>query len=111
MLVVAWRPLRAAACDELIGRIAGLRSADPPLDLGSHPVTAKLLHESSPIEDRAYKHREDLIDAALAAWTAALWRKHGDARCQVLGGDDALVDEYGARATIIAPARPMQRPS
>ena len=79
MPVATWRPLRAAACNELLGRIADLRSADPPLDLRSHPVTAKLLDEPSPIGDRAYKHREDLIDACLAAWTGALWRRHGTA--------------------------------
>jgi hypothetical protein len=30
-------------------------------------------------------------------------------RCQVLGQNDALVDERGRRATIIAPARTVQR--
>jgi hypothetical protein len=42
---VAWRPVRAAACDVLIQRIADLRRASPPLDLRSHPVTAQLLDE------------------------------------------------------------------
>ncbi len=106
--VATWRPLRAAACDELVERIAGLRAADPPMDLRSHPVTAELLDQPSPIDDRAYKLREDLIDACIAAWTAALWRRHGTVRCQVLGAEDTLVDERGARATIIAPARPQQ---
>lgn len=109
MPVAEWRPIRAAACDGLVERMLSLRSADPPLDLRSHPVTAKLIEESSPLEDRLYKHREDLIDASLAAWTAALWQRHGASRCQVLGATDALVDERGARATIIAPARPEQR--
>jgi predicted RNase H-like nuclease len=107
--VATWRPRRAAACDELVGRIAGLRSADPPMDLRSHPVTAALLDEPSPIDDRTYKHREDLIDACLAAWTAALWWRHGTRRCQVLGAEDVLADAREARATIIAPARPEQR--
>ncbi len=105
-----WRPVRAAACDVLIQRIADLRSASPPLDLRSHSVTAQLLDERSPLGDRAYKHREDLIDACLAAWTAALWVQWGFERCQVLGEHDALVDDRSQRATIIAPARPSQRP-
>lgn len=103
-----WRPRRAAACDELVRRIAALSGARPALDLRSNPVTQSLL-EPSPLEDRAYKHREDLIDALLAAWTAALWRNHSLARCQVLGADDPLVNEHGARATIIAPAPQEQR--
>jgi predicted RNase H-like nuclease len=106
-----WRPVRAEACDVLIQQIADLRNASPPLDLRSHPVTAQLLDERSPLEDRAYKHREDLIDACLAAWTAALWIQCGEDRCQVLGEHDVLVDDQGQRATIIAPARPLQRPN
>lgn len=104
-----WRPKRAEACDELLRRIAGLRDASPPLDLRSHPVTAQLLAEPSPHHDRAYKHREDLIDACLAAWTASLWIQHGTDRCQILGKHDPLTDDHGQRATIIAPARPTQR--
>lgn len=106
----AWRPVRAAACDVLIQRIADLRNASPPLDLRSHPVTAQLLDERSPLDDRAYKHREVLIDACLAAWTAALWIRSAD-RYQVLGEHDVFVDDRGQRATIVAPARPSQRPN
>lgn len=108
---VAWRPVRAAACDVLIQRIADLRRTSLPLDLPSHPVTSQLLDERSPLDDRSYKHREDLIDACLAAWTAALWIKCGADRCQVLGEHDVFVDDQGQRATIIAPARPLQRPN
>jgi predicted RNase H-like nuclease len=110
LTTAAWRPVRAAACDVLIQRLAGLRNASPPLDLRSHPVTAQLLNEGSPLNDRPYKHREDLIDACLAAWTAALWLQVGTDACQVLGRDDALVDDRDRRATIIAPARTSQRP-
>jgi hypothetical protein len=92
----------------LIRRIDALSTARPALDLRSNPVTRNLL-EPSPIENVAYKHREDLIDALLAAWTAALWHGHGLARCQVLGVDDPLVDKCGAHATIIDPARQEQR--
>jgi predicted RNase H-like nuclease len=109
VLTAAWRPMRAAACDVLIQRLADLRNASPALDLRSHPVTAQLLDEGSPLNDRAYKHREDLIDACLAAWTAALWLHAGTDTCQVLGRDDVLVDDQGRRATIIAPARTSQR--
>ncbi|WP_249416412.1 DUF429 domain-containing protein [Streptomyces sp. TS71-3] len=67
----------------------------------------QLLREASPRAGAGYKHREDLIDALLCAWTAALWFRHGSARCQVLGADSPL--PAGRAATIIAPARPEQR--
>lgn len=104
--VTAWRPVRAAACDQLLQRLRNLETADPPLLLASHPVTAELLEEKSPVGDAAYKHREDLIDALLCAWTASLLSRHGLSRCQVLG----LTGEPGPQATIVAPARPEQRP-
>jgi predicted RNase H-like nuclease len=103
MKVAAWRPERAANCDELVRRLAALSAADPPLHLASHPVTRQLLAEPSPLDDRAYKHREDLIDAALAAWTALVWTRHGLARCQILG------EQSGVGGTLIAPAMPSQR--
>jgi len=105
MPVAEWRRLRAAACDELIRRVGALVDAEPPLDLGSHEATAALLVESSPLRDVDYKHREDLIDAALCAWTGALWARFGFARCQVLGDRG----EGAPPATIIAPCRPEQR--
>jgi predicted RNase H-like nuclease len=102
-----WRPERAANCDTLISRLAGLAAADPPLRLDSHPVTRLLAEEPSPLGDVAHKHREDLIDALLCAWTASLWARHGLGRCQVLGA--AAGTDGGRAATIIAPARPEQR--
>jgi predicted RNase H-like nuclease len=102
-----WRAVRAANCDTLIERLGQLADADPPLPLQSHPVTKDLAEQPSPVSDAAYKHREDLIDALLCAWTASLWTRHGFDRCQVLGlptnptGDPA--------ATMIVPARPEQR--
>lgn len=101
-----WRSLRAQRCDELIGRLAGLASADPPLHLEHHPHTRALVDEPSPINDRDYKHREDLIDAAVAAWTALVWHTHGWSRCQVLGPSESV---DGREATIIAPAIAAQR--
>lgn len=106
--VSAWRPQRATNCDELISRLQGLETADPPLLLDSHPVTRRLVTEPSPCTDRAYKHREDLIDAVVCAWTAALWARHGTTRCQVLG-PAASQHNHPQVATIIAPARPAQR--
>jgi predicted RNase H-like nuclease len=100
-----FRVLRAANCDELIRRIAGLRGADPPIDIRSHPVTATLADEPTPIVDRAVKHREDLLDAVLCAWTGLLWERHGLDRCQVLGPDD----DGDPPAMILAAARPQQR--
>lgn len=95
-----FRVLRAANTDEIIRRLEALD--DPPLRLRSHPVTARLLDEPTPLADRAAKHREDLLDAALCAWTGLLWLHHGLARCQVLGGSDTP-------ATVVAPCRPSQR--
>jgi predicted RNase H-like nuclease len=102
------RIARAMVCDDLIQRLWGLTLASPPLDLSTHPVSDDLITAHSPLPDRAYKHREDLIDALLCAWTASLWWHHGTERSQVLGALDA-VSEDGHRATIIAPARPEQR--
>jgi hypothetical protein len=99
-----WRPIRAAACDELIGRVAELSAFDPPIDLLSHQVTKRLAEEPSPLDDRSYKSRENLLDAAISAWTASYWRRHGTGRCVVLGADDPP-DQDGLRATIIAPYR------
>ncbi len=100
-----WRPLRAEVADGLISRLGNLRDADPPLDLAGHAVARRLLEEPSPTVDRDYKHREDLIDACVAAWSAALWHRHGTERCQVLGDET----EPQPRASIIAPSRPEQR--
>ena len=103
------RQVKVAACDELVRRIAALTSASPPLDISSHPMTAALL-EPAPLNTVDYKHREDLLDAVLCAWTASIWHAHGDARVQVLGGDGVgELDDEGRRATIVAPARDSQR--
>jgi predicted RNase H-like nuclease len=101
-----FRAVRAAACDGLIERLATLAHDEPALNLRSHEATKRLLDEPSPLDDKAYKHREDLLDAALCAWTASLWHRHGFQSCQVLGPVPG-----GSRraATIIAPARPEQR--
>jgi predicted RNase H-like nuclease len=105
--VARWRRERAANCDTLIRRLGQLETADPPLRLRSHPVARQLAEQPSPADDVAYKHREDLIDALLCAWTAAFWARHGLDRCQVLGLT-ATADGPPA-ATIIVPARPQQR--
>lgn len=108
MAAAIWKPLRAAACDELIRRLASLIDADPPLDLRSHRETRRLLEEPSPVERVAYKRREDLVDAVISAWTAAFWHRHGLARCQLLGVPPGDVVGDRALATIIAPARSEQ---
>jgi predicted RNase H-like nuclease len=103
-----WRPTRAAACDELIERMRTLKDADAALDISSHPATSELITTDSPVTDRDYKHREDLIDTCLSAWAGQLWLRHGFNRCQVLGATDPLtLNDH--RATIIAPARNEQR--
>jgi predicted RNase H-like nuclease len=106
--LAARRDFRAAECDELLRRMSRLTGASPALNLRSHPVTATLVDAISPLIDAAYKHREDLLDAALCAWTAALWAQFGLGRCQVLGELDAP-DSAGRTPVIIAPARPEQR--
>jgi predicted RNase H-like nuclease len=106
MRLAEFRAVRAAACDVLIERVAALARADPPVHLRTHEVTRKLLEEPSPLDNRAYKHREDLLDAVLCAWTSSLWHRHGFERCQVLGAIPGVVRPA---ATIIAPARPEQR--
>ncbi len=100
-----WRVQRAVVCDDLLSRMGALETADPPLLLRSHPMSRQLLETPSPLADAAYKHREDLIDALLCAWTASLWSRHGGARVQVLGDPAAGLDS----ASIVAPARPEQR--
>jgi len=102
-----WRTERAANCDTLIRRLRRLADTDPPLLLQSHPVTRELAGQPSPVSDSAYKHREDLIDALLCAWTASLWVRHGFDRCQVLGLPADLTGDPAA--TMIVPARPEQR--
>ncbi len=105
------RQRRAVAFDDLVHRLR-TTPLDPPLHLDSHPLTAGLA-EPSVLHGPTHKHREDLLDGALCAWTAAFWDRHGDGRVQVLGGDPGLpsdpLDEAGRSPAIIAPARPSQR--
>jgi predicted RNase H-like nuclease len=106
------RAARAVATDELVRRVVGLRSACPPLDLESHPATRVLVETPDPLPGPAHKHREDLLDAALCAWTASLWHRHGLQRTQILGGvapETEPQDARGRPATIVAPCRPSQR--
>ena len=107
VLPADWPELRCRVCDELIRRVAALASFNPPIDLRSHPETRRLIDEPSPTTAIAYKRREDLLDAAICAWTAAYWRSHGFMGCQVLGLDAGSDDEEAP--TIIAPARNEQR--
>ncbi|OII16964.1 hypothetical protein BIV03_04975 [Curtobacterium sp. MCBA15_016] len=107
------RARRAEAFDELVRRLRAT-PLDPPLRLDTHPLT-RALAEPSGIHGPTHKHREDLLDGALCAWTAAFWERHGDDRVQILGGDPCLpsdpVDEAGRRPVVVAPARPSQRPT
>ena len=107
MPMVDFRPLRNAECDELICRVARLKDADPPMDLLTHSQTRRLVAEKSAEKAKDYKHREDLLDAAICAWTAALWTRWGETRCQVLGRDECPTNRRCA--TIVAPARPELR--
>lgn len=105
------RTARAAAFDDLVHRL-WTTPLDPPLLLDSHPLTAGLA-DPSVLHGPTHKHREDLLDGALCAWTAAFWERHGDRRVQVLGGDPSLPsdppDDAGRQPVVVAPARPSQR--
>jgi predicted RNase H-like nuclease len=105
------RARRAVTFDELVRQLRET-PLDPPLHLDSHPLTAGLA-EASGIHGPTHKHREDLLDGVLCAWTAAFWERHGDQRVQVLGGDPSLpsdpVDQAGRKPTIVTPARASQR--
>ncbi|MDP4334282.1 DUF429 domain-containing protein [Curtobacterium sp. A7_M15] len=107
----AARLRRAEAFDDLVRRLRET-PLDPPLRLDSHPLT-RALAEPSGIHGPTHKHREDLLDGALCAWTAAFWERHGDDRVQILGADPRLPsdapDEAGRRPVVVAPARPSQR--
>ncbi|MWJ41619.1 DUF429 domain-containing protein [Clavibacter michiganensis subsp. michiganensis] len=101
---------RAAEFRMVLDAVAGLADADPPLDVSTHPRAAALVADGPAIVERQHKHLEDLLDGLICAWTAAYWARHGLARSQVLGATDPVVDERGRRGTIVAPARPHQRP-
>lgn len=107
------RARRAAATDELIKRLDRLAAANPPLDFRSHPVTADIAASPTPVSgEKDRKHREDLIDAALCAYTAAYWHRFGTARTQALGRIDPHTldrDARGRVASIVAPARATDR--
>jgi len=80
------------------------------VDIASHPETNRLRAEASPARWREYKPREDLLDAVICAWTAAYWHRHGFERSQLLGLPEEPADDL-VPGTIIAPARPEQRPA
>ncbi|MGU3409311.1 DUF429 domain-containing protein [Microbacterium sp. M1A1_1b] len=105
------RARRAVAFDELVRRLR-TTPLDPPLVLDAHPRTAALA-DPSVLHGPTHKHREDLLDGVLCAWTAAFWERHGDQRVQVLGADPGLpsdaVDELGRQPVVVAPARGSQR--
>lgn len=95
----AWRELRKQSFEELAARLNSV------IDLTACPHTHCLLEPAS-LNDREYKHNEDLIDAVLSAWTGVLWDQ---GRCQVLGIDDPLREAWGP-GVIVAPFRPEQFP-
>ncbi|PZE80195.1 DUF429 domain-containing protein [Curtobacterium sp. MCBD17_032] len=107
------RQRRAEAFDELVRRLR-TTPLDPPLDLDGDPRT-RALAEPSVLHGPTHKHREDLLDGVLCAWTAAFWERHGDRRVQVLGGDDRSPsdprDAAGRLPALVAPAREAQRPA
>ncbi|TCK63093.1 DUF429 domain-containing protein [Curtobacterium sp. PhB136] len=105
------RARRAVAFDDLVRRLRET-PLDPPLHLDAHPLTAAL-RDPSVLHGPTHKHREDLLDGVLCAWTAAFWDRHGDERVQILGGDPSLpsdpLDEAGRTPVVVTPARGSQR--
>ena len=67
-------------------------------------IAAVIDGDQSPLDDQAYKHRDDLLDAALCAWTAALWHRQGVKHCQVLGDEPGLAGEHRLIQCLRAPA-------
>ena len=105
----AW-PARTAACDELIPRFATFVDRDVPIDLRSHPRSAERVDVTRPASATQYKRRDDLLDAAIRAWTAAFRHRYGLERSQVLGTPHGPPAQH-AIASTIAPASPEQRGS
>ena len=106
------RARRAVAFDDLVHRLL-TTPLYPPLALDTHPLTRDLA-DPSVLHGPTHKHREDLLDGVLCAWTAAFWERHGDGRVQVLGREPGLptdpADADGRHPALVAPARPSQRP-
>ena len=96
-------PKRLEAWDSIVARLAALADADPPLDIRSHPATRALEQTPAAGKGLAYKRAEDLLDAVICAWTAALWWRHGPANCVPLGAPSAPGGDESLVATIIAP--------
>ena len=96
-------PKRLEAWDSIVARLAALADADPPLDIRSHPATRALEQTPAAGKGLAYKRAEDLLDAVVCAWTAALWWRHGPANCVPLGAPSAPGGDESLVATIIAP--------
>src|SRR6266851_10344171 len=111
-LEVSYPRLRRRRCPIPHQRSAGSctiarRRRAPAAPAALPSCTRELTEQPSPVSDTAYKHREDLIDALLCAWTASLWARHGFARSQVLGLPDNA--DGDPAATMVVPARPEQR--
>ena len=106
-----WRPVRAAARDERIRRIDARSQARGQCSIcaptpshrafSNHPRSRTWLTSTGRIRSTRCSPR-----GPRRFGTATV-----SARCQVLGADDPLIDERGAHATIIAPARQEQRPA
>ena len=105
MSTVEFLPLRNAECDKLICRVDRLKEVDPPMDLSTHPETRRLVTERSPDEPKEASRGPARRGACV--WTAELWSRWGETRCQVLGLDET--PSKGRRATIVASALPEQR--
>jgi predicted RNase H-like nuclease len=101
MTMAQFWPERLKAWDEIVERLERLSTGDPPLDLTSHPATDALRTTPAAGKAQAYKTAEDLLDAVICAWTAALWHRHPE-DCAVLGPASRPPDGRPV-ATIIAP--------
>jgi predicted RNase H-like nuclease len=92
---------RARTFSELVQKLNDLKFNEVGIDLSSNKQTNELFDMSEALKKSDYKHKEDLLDAVICAWTGLLWLKFGTKRCQVLGSNDT--------ATIIGPMNGAQR--
>jgi predicted RNase H-like nuclease len=77
---------RSVALTELARRLAALRDADPPLDVGSAPRWELLCRIAEhPASGAALARVEDELDAYVCAYVAAYYWTHGTTRCRVVG--------------------------
>lgn len=75
---------RRAGLQQLDRLVHRLGTADPPL-------RSALLGIDETVRGRALKNAEDLLDARVCAWIAAVWRRHGRTGIDLYGSPDGHI--------------------